>query len=102
MRDVLLEFWNNDIPGLKYAEELKRVGGIVQFGVSPNRIDLMNLIDRVDFNNVWENCKKEKIDLGDTDFVEINLIGLRELIVNKEKANRSKDQEDLNFLKKIL
>lgn len=99
--NVLLEFWNNNIPGLRNVEELRKFGIIIQFGVPPNRIDLMNLIDGVDFNMVWGNCIKEKIDLDSTLNIEINLIGLRELIINKEKSNRLKDNEDLKFLKKI-
>ena len=40
---ALKEFWNNSIPGIKDKEELKEQGVIIQFGVPPNRIDLLKL-----------------------------------------------------------
>lgn len=43
---VLLEFWNGDIPGLKSAHDLQSPGYVIKFGVPPNRIDLMNSIER--------------------------------------------------------
>ena len=39
---ALDEFWEGSVPGLGCPEELAAPGVIVQFGVPPNRIDLMN------------------------------------------------------------
>ena len=39
---ALNEFWLNDIPGIEGEDELMEKGTIFQFGVPPNRIDLIS------------------------------------------------------------
>src|SRR5690625_1956329 len=56
--NALLEFWNGDIPGIKEWQELQTPSYIIQFGISPNRMDLMNTIDGVDFDEAW----KERVE----------------------------------------
>jgi Nucleotidyltransferase of unknown function (DUF6036) len=97
---MLNNFWDNDIPGVKKVEELMNSGEVFQFGVPPNRIDLLNLIENVEFEEAWNNRKEDTITLSDND-VKIYYIGLRELIKNKESLNRYRDKDDLIFLKKI-
>ena len=58
----LKEFWNDDIPGIKNHRELQKKGAIFQFGVPPNRIDLINLIEKVDFSTAFNNRVFEKIN----------------------------------------
>jgi hypothetical protein len=99
---VLLEFWNSDIPGIDSPELLSKKGMVFQFGVPPNRIDLINDIDGVDFAEVWENIVVEEIIIDEGQSIFINLIGIKELIKNKEKSGRYKDKEDLKFLKARL
>ncbi|OQX87321.1 MAG: hypothetical protein B6D55_03710 [Candidatus Omnitrophica bacterium 4484_70.2] len=70
---ALKEFWNSSIPGIKDKEELKEQGVIIQFGVSPNRIDLLNYIDGVEFKTAWKNRKTEHIFLGIKKFLYILL-----------------------------
>lgn len=43
---ALDEFWEGSVPGLGCPEELAAPGFIVQFGVPPNRIDLMAIEPR--------------------------------------------------------
>lgn len=50
--EVLEQFWDGDVPGLSAPEDLSPAGTVVQFGVPPNRIDLINEIEGVDFK-VW-------------------------------------------------
>ena len=97
---MLNDFWDSDIPGVKKIEELMNSGEVFQFGVPPNRIDLLNSIENVEFEEAWNNRKEDKINLSDTD-INIYYIGLRELIKNKESLNRYRDKDDLIFLKKI-
>src|SRR5882757_7698691 len=52
--DALKGFWAGSIPGIKTPGELSEAGVIIQFGRPPNRIDLMNHIDGVDFSEAWE------------------------------------------------
>jgi hypothetical protein len=51
--DALDEFWGGDIPGLDSFEGVMKSGTIFQFGVPPNRIDLVNRIDGVTFEEAW-------------------------------------------------
>lgn len=96
---ALLEFWDDDVPGVQSAEELTHPGLIIQFGVPPNRIDLLNEIDGVSFEDAWTTRTDANLvsDRGD---VRLRYIGLDALIRNKEKAGRPKDLEDLAYLRK--
>jgi hypothetical protein len=97
---ALFEFWDKDIPGIKKEEELRRRGEIFQFGVPPNRIDLINEIEKVDFNSAFHNHVVEKIKYRQRK-INIYYIGLSDLIKNKKAVNRFKDKEDLKFLNKL-
>ena len=50
---ALKEFWDNGVPGIGTSEELLTKGTIFQFGVPPDRIDLMNVIENVEFKDAW-------------------------------------------------
>ena len=50
---ALRDFWSGNIPELATADELQEPGLILQFGVPPNRIDLLNQIDGVEFAQAW-------------------------------------------------
>jgi len=99
--NALLEFWDHDIPMVNSKNEFKKIGIVVQFGLPPNRIDLINTIEGVDFNEVWKNKVSEKLNLESGDSLEIFLIGIKELIKNKISAARHKDLEDVKFLKAL-
>jgi len=80
---------------------LLKAGMVFQFGVPPNRIDLINRIENVHFKEAWENklagdfiCENKK--------AVIYYIGIRELIKNKSAVKRYKDKDDLRFLKKLI
>lgn len=45
--NVLLDFWDGDIPGIKEKAGLAQPGYVIQFGVPPNRIDFLNEIEGV-------------------------------------------------------
>ncbi|HSW55775.1 MAG TPA: DUF6036 family nucleotidyltransferase [Ignavibacteriaceae bacterium] len=98
---VLNEFWDADIPGVSKKEELQKKGEIFQFGVPPNRIDLINEIEKVQFDEAYENRIEDKIRHKRKSF-NIFYIGLNDLIKNKRAVNRSKDKEDLKFLKQLI
>lgn len=100
MYEALYEFWSGKIPEIDNAEELEKSGLILQYGVPPNRIDLVNNIDGVDFSEAWKNKKSEKIEIEGKN-ISVHFIGLKELITNKEVIRRNRDLEDLKILKKI-
>lgn len=98
--ETLLEFWDGNIPGIESKDELKTPGYIIQFGSPPNRIDLMNSIDGVDFDEAWKKSKTEQIEVSGN-AVPVYYLGLEHLIKNKTASGRDKDLDDLSYLKKI-
>jgi hypothetical protein len=97
--DALIEFWEGVIPGIHSEKELRSEGMVFQFGIPPNRIDLVNSIDGVEFAAAWGNRKLETLSRGKKKF-PIYYVGLSELIKNKKAVNRDKDKDDLRFLTK--
>lgn len=97
---ALMEFWEGNIPGIETEEDLKERGLILQFGVPPNRIDLINQIEGVSFEEVWNNKTEVQIAIKG-EKLPLYYIGLDQLIKNKESLKRYKDLEDLKFLKEV-
>ncbi len=85
---ALLDFWDNDIPMIKSSDEFSKKGIVVQFGLPPNRINLINSIEGVEFSEVWMGKVSEKLDLGNGKTEEIFIVGLKDLIKNKESTGR--------------
>ena len=95
---VLREFWQGNVPGIAAEKELLQPGLVVQFGLPPNRIDLVNQIDGVTFREAWPNRAIVQLEGKGFDDVSIFYMGRKELILNKRAAGRSKDLDDLRFL----
>ena len=95
--DALTEFWDGDVPGLEGADDLGPEGTIVQFGVPPNRIDLINAIEGVDFHEAWRGRVDGALVTEDGE-IPLPYIGLDELIENKRATGRPKDLDDLDYL----
>lgn len=98
---ALADFWGGPPPAVSGMTELTRPGLILQYGRPPNRIDLVNQIDGVTFEEAWPYRIEETITV-DGDTVIVNYIGLNALIKNKEASGRDKDRDDLRFLKAKL
>jgi hypothetical protein len=96
---ALIEFWEGQIPGLKSHEELLEPGIIIQFGIPPNRIDLINQIEAVIFKDAWANKVMETI-ISEERTIPVYFIGIEELIMNKASLDRPKDMDDLVYLRK--
>ncbi|MGA9406256.1 MAG: DUF6036 family nucleotidyltransferase [Bacteroidota bacterium] len=94
---ALEEFWGNSVPGIRKSEELLIKGTVFQFGVPPNRIDLMNVIEKVEFKDAWEHRNDTSAVIKGKKIM-IHYIGLHELIKNKEAVGRYRDKDDLLFL----
>lgn len=71
-------------------------GRIVQLGVSPIRIDIINEIDGIDFSDSYK--RKETFQFGK---VSANFISRSDIIKNKKASDRKKDQADLEELEKF-
>lgn len=71
-------------------------GTIIQLGVEPNRIDLINEIPGVLFAEAWEH--RVAGDYGGRDVFYIGLVELRRA---KQAAGRPQDLADLDWLREI-
>lgn len=91
MVDVVNDFGFGD-PELNRALFLNP-DKIVRFGIPPMRIEIMTVIDGVDFVKCYENR-----EIGVWDDVEVSLISLADLKKNKKASGRLKDLSDLDYL----
>ena len=92
-------FWDGDIPDLHQAEELAEPGLILQFGRPPNRIDLINDIEGVSFDEAWAGRVEAMLVTSHGD-IPIPYIGLEHLIQNKRASGRPRDLDDLAYLER--
>lgn len=94
---ALDEFWGGSIPGIGDAAELTEKGIVVQFGQPPNRIDLVNAIDGVSFEEAWPGRVEAVLETEEGE-VPVPYIGLEDLVRNKRASGRPKDLDDLDYL----
>jgi hypothetical protein len=88
---VLKEF-GFDLPEL--TPELFQSGNkVIRMGVPPIRIELITSIDGVEF----EECDSSRVQ-DNLDGVDVNLIDLKHLKMNKKASGRYKDLNDLEHL----
>lgn len=83
---VAFGFPRESIPQNLFTEK----GNIIKFGIEPIRIDLLNEIDGVAFEEIVS-----RIERGKYGNVEISFIGKNDLIRNKKASNRDQDKIDV-------
>jgi hypothetical protein len=88
---MLFGFSETSLPKNLFSE----TGNIIQFGVAPLRVDIINEIDGVTFEEA-----KDGIVRGKYGKIEVNFIGKKELVKNKKATGRSQDRVDAEKLKK--
>lgn len=74
-------------------DDLLTPGMVFQMGVPPNRIDFINQITGVDFDEAWKYRTHVKYKN-----LKIPLIGKAQLLENKKKMDRPKDRADIIWL----
>jgi len=77
------------LPDHIFTEE----GNIIKFGIEPVRIDLLNKIDGVLFENI-----KSKTVRGQYGEIKVTFISKEDLITNKKASGRTQDIADLEKL----
>ncbi len=77
-------------------EDLQKKGRVIQLGNPPLRVDLLNDIEGVTFEQVWAN----KI-VGNYGAEVINVISKPDLITNKKAVGRDQDLLDIKKLEEI-
>lgn len=90
---VLSDFGFSSL-GLTESDFLKE-NYVTQLGYPPLRIDILNAISGVEFDDAYTN----KIT-GDADGLPVNFINVGEFIKNKEASGRKKDLGDIASLQK--
>jgi hypothetical protein len=75
-------------------QDLSSPGIVFQMGLPPNRIDIITAIDGVEFQEAWEN--RVSSAYGDQ---PVMVIGIEELIRNKEATGRPQDALDAKTLR---
>ena len=73
-------------------------GNVFRIGRTPLRIEVINEISGVDFDDAFNN--KEFIELKDQ--LRIPIISVEDLFKNKSSTGRAKDKADLEELRKFL
>lgn len=89
--EVLKEFGFN-VPDLSinlFLQENK----VIRMGIPPLRLEILTTISGVDFTDCFQERLITKID-----GIDINLIGLKHLKINKKASGRFKDLNDLENL----
>jgi len=90
--EVIQEFFGFDVDGIS-PEIFLQENKILRMGVPPFRIEILTSIDGVDF----ETCYAERVrDVLDD--IEVNIISLKHLKMNKKASGRLKDLTDLSNL----
>jgi hypothetical protein len=75
------------------VSDLTKDEQVIQFGMPPNRIDLVTDISGVTFDEVWETRVTD--DIGD---IQVDIIARELLIKNKRASGRAKDLADVESL----
>lgn len=74
-------------------DDFKKPGTIFQIGVIPRRIDIINEIDGVSF----EEADSDKV-IVDIEGLKVPIISKPKLIINKKASGREKDRLDASLL----
>lgn len=86
---ITFGFQEADLP----VEAFTTAGNILTFGAVPARVDLINTIDGVTYEEACLNAIRGRY--GD---IEVNFIGLTDLLKNKKATPRAKDKGDVEEL----
>lgn len=73
--------------------DLSRPNVVAQFGLPPNRIDILTGVSGLSFHNAWPNRVH-----GTLEGVNVQVLGVDDLIVNKLASGRDKDRADVKGL----
>lgn len=71
-------------------EDIVKPEQVIQIGYPPRRVDILNFLTGLDFEQAWE--KRVIFKVGE---LNIPMISLADLIINKRETGRPKDISDL-------
>ena len=89
---LALKEFGFDTPQLSKELFLKEKS-IIRMGIAPMRIEILTTISGVNF----EECFQQRI-VDEIDGIEVNVISLKQLKINKKASGRHKDLDDFENL----
>jgi len=96
--ETLNAFFGGVQPDLGSYKSFLEEDRIFRFGHPPDRVEFMNSIDGVSFDEVWEH--RETITIPNLN-QKLPIIDLERLLKNKNASSRTKDQADFEELRKV-
>ena len=78
-------------------EDLEIEGTVFQIGVAPRRIDIITTASGLDFEDAFQNSMTLNVE-----GIEIHVLAVNDLIINKEASGRTKDLADVEALKSLI
>ena len=78
------------------AQDFATAGTIYQIGLPPNRVDILTLVDGLQFAPCWD--RRSRARFAD---VEVAYLSREDLIVNKRTVARPQDLEDARDLERF-
>ena len=91
IRKALRKFGLNTIDD--QVKEFMDPGSIVRMGIPPVRLEMINNLSGLSFDEVWEHRV-----LGKYGNVPVNYMSLPDLLINKKSSGRPKDLADFDEL----
>ncbi len=77
-------------------DDLSRPGVIYQIGVPPVRIDILTVLDGVEFDAAWSNRIEANLD-----GLQVPILSRNDLILNKRTTGRLQDLADVERLEEL-
>lgn len=78
------------------AEMFTKQDSLVVMGVEPMAVDILNYCKGVSFEDAYA-----RRSIVDDDGLEVSIISLEDLLINKRAVARLKDQADVEYLERI-
>lgn len=75
------------------VEDLTQPDVVAQFGLPPNRIDILTGVSGLAFERAWANRIEDVLE-----GVRVPVLGLEDLLANKRASGRDKDRVDVKGL----
>lgn len=76
-----------------HESDLTRINVVAQFGLPPNRIDILTGVSGLTFAEAWPNRVEATLE-----GVPVPVLGLDDLIANKRASGRDRDRADVKGL----
>ncbi|MBJ7260038.1 MAG: nucleotidyl transferase AbiEii/AbiGii toxin family protein [Chthoniobacterales bacterium] len=94
---ALRDFWGGTVAEVSSPDDLASPGAVLQFGRPPNRIDLLNRIEGVSFEDAWPRRVEARL-CDEEGELTLHYLGKEELLANKRAVGRRRDLDDCDAL----